>query len=177
MIPVLPLVVVGGVGIGAWLMSRRKKRKTMKLVDIAKSYIGTNEEPRGSNRGPVVDQFTGGNALPWCAYFVSFVIRKAGLGSATIASVNGIADRAAAAGVWSEDPSIGAVLVMLSVDDLSGPDADTDHAGIVVGINADGLIVSVEGNYSNGVRLVTRNRDEISGFIAHNDISKVWGQP
>lgn len=39
---------------------------------------GIVEVPRGSNRGPGVDVFTDGNAEPWCADFVSWVLRAAG---------------------------------------------------------------------------------------------------
>ncbi|MGI9188084.1 MAG: CHAP domain-containing protein [Gaiellales bacterium] len=50
------------------------------IVAIASQLAaaGIAESPSGSNRGPGVDAFTDGNAEPWCADFVSWVLRAAG---------------------------------------------------------------------------------------------------
>lgn len=50
------------------------------VVAIARGLAasGIAELPPGSNRGPGVDVFTGGEAEPWCADFVSWVLREAG---------------------------------------------------------------------------------------------------
>lgn len=40
--------------------------------------LGIREEPPGSNAGAAVLQLTDGNAEPWCADFVSWVLRAAG---------------------------------------------------------------------------------------------------
>ncbi len=50
----------------------------MSLVGAALSYVGLKEDPRGSNRGPDIDQFTGGRAEPWCGHFVSFLFDAVG---------------------------------------------------------------------------------------------------
>ena len=53
-----------------------------RLADIAEKYIGTEESPRGSNCGPVVNKFKAATTLdpkgdwPWCAAFVSFCVQK-----------------------------------------------------------------------------------------------------
>jgi hypothetical protein len=172
-IPAIPIVVA--IAAGAWWYTRRPS--VDKLVKIAKSYVGVNEDPPGSNSGPVVDLFRPRGTPPgaWCAYFVSFVVREAGVGTKSIASVQAIADAAEAAGVWSEVPSVGAVLIMLKTDqDLDGVDKGLNHTGIVVGIAEDGRVVTVEGNYSNGVRLVTRRRSEISGYVPFASLGSVF---
>jgi hypothetical protein len=50
------------------------------IVSIAArlATAGIAEVPPGSNRGPVIDVFTDGNAEAWCADFVSWVLRAAG---------------------------------------------------------------------------------------------------
>jgi len=47
------------------------------VVRIALSQVGVKEQPRGSNKGPQVDRYTGGNAVPWCALFCLWVYREA----------------------------------------------------------------------------------------------------
>ena len=67
----------GGTGAteqGATLLGRQ-------VVDVARRYIGVEEQPRGSNRGPHINDFLAHAGLPpgnpWCTAFVSFCIHKA----------------------------------------------------------------------------------------------------
>jgi CHAP domain len=52
------------------------------LADIAAKYLGTAEIPKGSNCGPVVNEFKAATTLdpkgnwPWCAAFVSYCVQK-----------------------------------------------------------------------------------------------------
>lgn len=50
----------------------------MDHIQVALAELGVKEVPKGSNRGARVDVFTGGNAVPWCALFVSWCFRMAG---------------------------------------------------------------------------------------------------
>lgn len=48
------------------------------VVDTAKGYLGTREQPMGSNSGPTVDKFLAegcglGPGYAWCACYVSYV--------------------------------------------------------------------------------------------------------
>ena len=43
------------------------------------------------------------------------------------------------------------------------------HVGIVSKVNADGSFKTVEGNCSNSVRELTRNRSEVDGFVMMNE--------
>lgn len=51
------------------------------ILTVARRYIGVEEQPRGSNRGPYIDEFIRFVGLeppqPWCAAFVAFVVHKA----------------------------------------------------------------------------------------------------
>jgi hypothetical protein len=39
------------------------------------------------------------------------------------------------------------------------------HVGIVEAVNADGTLTTVEGNHSQAVERVTRQRSEATGFV------------
>jgi hypothetical protein len=53
------------------------------IADLAAREIGVMEHPRGSNRGPRVDEYQAATWLkkkdwgPWCASFVCFIVREA----------------------------------------------------------------------------------------------------
>jgi hypothetical protein len=51
------------------------------ILTVARRYLGIQESPKGSNRGPYIDEFIKFTGLqppqPWCAAFVSYVIHKA----------------------------------------------------------------------------------------------------
>ena len=51
------------------------------VVEVARRYIGVEEQPRGSNRGPHINDFLAHVGLPpghpWCTAFVSFCVHKA----------------------------------------------------------------------------------------------------
>jgi len=51
------------------------------ILTVAKRYLGVTEQPKGSNRGPFIDDFIRFTGLqppqPWCAAYVSFVVHKA----------------------------------------------------------------------------------------------------
>jgi hypothetical protein len=52
-----------------------------KVLEVALSQVGVEERPRGSNRGPEVEQYLASVHLPpgnpWCAAFVSWCVREA----------------------------------------------------------------------------------------------------
>lgn len=52
-----------------------------KIAEVAQRYLGVEEQPRGSNRGPHIDAFLRFVGLqpgnPWCTAFVSYCVHKA----------------------------------------------------------------------------------------------------
>lgn len=122
------------------------------IVEIARRLAasGIAEVPPGSNRGPGVDAFTLGTAEPWCADFVSWVLRAAGrpfTGGADgwrLPWTGSVRDWFAARGRFRErlvaDPAPGDVVWFRH-----------GHVGIVVGVDGTSL-ETVEGNADDAVR-------------------------
>ena len=138
------------------------------IVAIARRLAasGIAEFPPGSNRGPDIDDFTGGRAEPWCADFVSWVVRAAGRPLSggedgwRIAWTGGVRDWFAARGRFRErlvaDPRPGDVVWFVH-----------GHVGIVTGVRGTTL-ETVEGNSGNAVRARAyprwRMNPDIGGF-------------
>ena len=138
------------------------------IVAVARrvAELGIAEVPPGSNRGPGVDAFTGGRPEPWCADFVSWVLRAAGhplLGGedgwrlpwtgdvrAWFARRGRYRERAVA------EPLPGDVVWFVH-----------GHVGIVVGVRGT-AIDTIEGNSDDAVRHRTydgwRANPDIGGF-------------
>lgn len=51
------------------------KRAEIALAEYRKNVY---EQPSGSNSGPEIDKYTGGNPTQWCTLFVSWVAKEAG---------------------------------------------------------------------------------------------------
>lgn len=70
---------------------------------------------------------------------------------------------AKAAGLWSDEPAPGAVLVMKYVD---RPGAGySGHVGMVLWVGDDGAVVSVDGNVTDKVAVRHRRPDQIRGYV------------
>jgi hypothetical protein len=57
-------------------------QRTQAHLDTARAYVGTVEDPKGSNSGPAIDRFLRSVGFdpgtPYCAAFASYVIDEAG---------------------------------------------------------------------------------------------------
>jgi hypothetical protein len=121
-------------------------------VAAAAGEVGQAEQPPGSNDSPRIAtyrQATAGSGVgPWCAYFVSWAARQAGvpLGEAGqgFGSVDALyawaqrTGRATPAGP-GVTPGAGDLIVF------------NEHVGIVEGVDPDGTIHTIEGNSSDAV--------------------------
>ena len=137
-----------------------------KVVEIAAAQVGVSEHPRGSNKGPEVDQYLRSVGInfpaPWCAAFVVWCHDKAGV---TITRTGGVLD------MWNRsptnrvsDPQPGDVIIL---DYGKG----NGHTGIVESV-AGGVVNTIEGNTNDegsreGYEVARRTRkiSSIRGFL------------
>lgn len=125
-----------------------------KVAAVALSHVGLQENPFGSNTdgGGLIDQmenFWGLHAEPWCAMYVSFCYRTAGVdddgvinpGTATMC------ERASAKGLWLATKPVpaGAIMILCGI-----------HTEIAIHDRGNGLIDCVGGNVNQGVRQTVR---------------------
>lgn len=138
------------------------------IVQIAESQVGQAEQPPGSNNGPAIAAYrtaTAGAAAgePWCAYFVSWVARQAGMP---------LGDQGQGFGyvgdIWNWAQQTGRAIpngpgVAPAPGDLIV--FGDRHVGIVENVLPNGSIQTIEGNYSDQVSRVTRGAGEATGYV------------
>lgn len=163
-----PLVADGDVG--------SKTRWALDIADLGKdredliryviSFQGTEEKPRGSNSGPLIDQFLAyvgvkpGNA--WCCAFVCYVLRQFPyLGKPKIGLVRQFAEKFEAN--FTGDPLPGDLGFIVRAD-------GTGHIFFVIGVSRF-EVMTLEGNVSDtggvGYKVMVGRRDRNKyGYIS-----------
>lgn len=119
-----------------------------RVLDVARREIGTVESPPGSNRTKYGAAY-GANGVAWCAQFVWWVFREAGLSSLIpkTAYTPTFAQWFKSRGQWGTAPRPGAVVFF----DFPNDGVDRiSHVGLVEAVNRDGSIVTIEGNTPAG---------------------------
>lgn len=119
-----------------------------RVLEVARSQLGTVESPPNSNRTKYGAAY-GLNGQPWCAIFTWYVFQQAGLGHLhpKTAYTPTLADWYRARGQWSTTPRIGSLVFF----DFPGDGVNRiSHVGLVEGINRDGSVITIEGNTSAG---------------------------
>ena len=130
------------------------------IIDFARQFLGCCEANGSANK------FVGGgssSATPWCAAFVSYVLQNSG-------EYNDVADwyknvgnkwycqniydaaKGANAFVSSSQAQAGDLVLF-----DRGGDGHQDHIGIVIGVDSNGTVHTIEGNTSNQVAERTYN--------------------
>lgn len=135
-------------------------------LQVAQGEVGVQEEPPGSNESPRIAEYRTATAgayagAPWCAYFVSWAASQAGApigdGGSGLGSVDGVAAWAGRTGRLlppTAEPQPGDLILF-----------GGRHMGIVESVNPDGTLTTVEGNNSDAVNRVTRQRSESTGWV------------
>lgn len=120
------------------------------IVRLAGNNVGVHEQPRGSNRGPVIDKWNldAGNKLgdPWCVAFAYGMVKGAAfLKKITVPLIR--TGSSSAMYRWAVDnnrlgsaPQIGDIFL------LKGGETGHRHAGIVTGRLIGGRFATIEGN-------------------------------
>jgi hypothetical protein len=133
---------------------------------IAGAEVGQAEQPPGSNDSPRIAQYrtaTAGSGVgPWCAYFVSWVARQAGMPLGDHGEGFGSVDQLYA---WAQRtgravpngpgvvPRPGDLIVF------------NEHVGIVEQVLPDGRIQTIEGNSSDRVSRNVHESSDALGFV------------
>jgi hypothetical protein len=129
------------------------------MLNAVRNEVGVAEQPPGSNDSPRIAQYrqaTAGSGVgPWCAYFVSWAARSAGVpigdsgqGMGRVDDVYAWAQKTGKAiPAGSGKPQPGDLVVW------------DEHIGIVESVGADGSISTIEGNSSDKVSRRTYSSD------------------
>jgi uncharacterized protein (TIGR02594 family) len=138
-----------------------------RLVAIAQRELGVRESPPGSNNSPRIAQYRSATAGapgpgPWCAYFLSWVARQAGVplgergqGFGAVEQVWSWAQRTDKALPASATPRPGDLIVW-----------GGRHIGMVERVGQDGTIHTIEGNSSDRVtRRTYRPGSGMTGYV------------
>jgi hypothetical protein len=156
--------VVGGYTSPGWrcelshIVGERARVLDAAIVELKRP---TCEDPDGSNRSRWVDRY-GGQGQPWCAFFVSFCFAHAEPPPfPTMGSALKLADwgrRVKCTVPASAFPEPADIFIILRADGHG-------HTGIVSHVFPDGSFASIEGNASNAVRGLIRQRSGVSLVI------------
>ncbi len=137
--------------------------KAEQILETARKFLGTHE---GSNNSNPFSAALGRPPEAWCADFVSYCAKKAGL-SLNTASAQGVQDFLESRGAWKgkHNPQPGDALTFR----WDGSGGWADHVGMVEKIyqrNGQIYIDTIEGNSSDQVRRKTyaMNDPVIKGF-------------
>jgi hypothetical protein len=130
------------------------------ILNAVRPEVGVAEQPPGSNDSPRIAQYrqaTAGSGVgPWCAYFVSWAARQAGVPLGDQGQGFGRVDD-----VWSWAERTGKAMPAGSGRPPQPGDLIVwdEHIGVVESVDPDGTIHTIEGNSSDRVSQRTYGRD------------------
>jgi|tagenome__1003787_1003787.scaffolds.fasta_scaffold20967368_4 hypothetical protein len=138
------------------------------MVNLARQEVGVAEQPPGSNDSPRIAQYrqaTAGSGVgPWCAYFVSWAARGAGVPIGEQGQGFGSVEQ-----VWSWAQSAGKAIPAGTQPPQTGDLIvwGGRHIGMVESVDPDGSIHTIEGNSSDQVSRRTYGPDGggATGFV------------
>jgi len=129
------------------------------IIEVAKKEIGTIEGPKDNETK--YGAFTKANFQPWCGSFVMWCANEAGVKVPNTVYTPAGAEAFIKAGTWQA-----AETALPAVGDICYFDFPNDgvdrisHVGIVVKVNDDGTVDTVEGNTSSDKKGDQRNGGE-----------------
>ncbi|HYF26454.1 MAG TPA: PKD domain-containing protein [Baekduia sp.] len=160
------VVLLAALAVALWLAPAAAAKTTVpqRMVGIARAELakGVREVPDGSNRGSRIRMYGQSTnprfyPAPWCAYFVSWVSRRAGrpLGPAGqgFGYVPYLRAWAQRTGAWRRTPKSGDLVMF------------PQHVGLVEHVYANGTLTTIEGNSSNRVARRWRRWKDASGYV------------
>jgi CHAP domain len=138
-----------------------------RMVAMAQGEVGQAEQPPGSNNSPRIAQYRSATAGapgpgPWCAYFVSWLARQAGVpvgdhgqGFGSVDALYAWAQKSGRAVPASsgQNPKPGDLIVW------------DEHIGMVESVRPDGSIQTIEGNSSDRVSRRVHPKGDAIGYV------------
>jgi hypothetical protein len=144
----------------AYICSLPDVQQSIVLNALHYYHIGTKEDAGRHNRGKIVDMFQEAGGLgpgnPWCAAFVSYIMRKSQADWPVYhMSAWSIIEWAKATGRITDTPQPGFCFAFLYTPEVKG--FTPGHCGVIVA-NDDKHIVDCDGNAGDRVRVGYRAR-------------------
>src|SRR3954454_7353671 len=138
------------------------------MVQIAAGEVGQAESPPGSNNSPRIAMYrsaTAGNpgVGPWCAYFVSWACKQAGVPLMDHGQGSGSVDAIYA---WAQQSGRGHAVSSGYVPKPGDLIVFNQHIGIVENVLPGGQIQTIEGNSSDRVSRRTHSSGDAIGFVS-----------
>jgi hypothetical protein len=128
------------------------------IVNLVRNEVGVAEQPPGSNDAPRIAQYrqaTAGSGVgPWCAYFVSWAAREAGVPIGDAGQGYGLVDD-----VWAWAERSGKAIPASGTPQPGDLIVWDEHIGVVESVEPDGSIKTIEGNSSDAVSRRSYGRD------------------
>lgn len=140
---------------------------TSSIVAKCRSQLGIVEKPKGSNNVKYNTAYYGravsGSSYPWCCVFVWWIFKECGLSNLfydgkKTAYCPTLMDYYKRKNQFSQTPKVGSI-AFFQFDKDSQP----DHVGVVIKVNNDNTVTTIEGNTavgndSNGGQVMQRTR-------------------
>jgi uncharacterized protein (TIGR02594 family) len=135
----------------------------LRALAVARGELGVSEEPPGSNDGARIATYRTATAgayagAPWCAYFVSWCAREAGVPLGENGQGYGAVEQIEAwgrrTGRFVTEPQPGDIVLFGGA-----------HTGLVESVDADGSINTIEGNTSHTVARRHHAASEATGYV------------
>jgi CHAP domain len=138
-----------------------------RIVAAAAGEVGQAEQPPGSNDSPRIAAYRSatagaGGPGPWCAYFVSWACKQAGVPLMDHGQGSGSVDAIYA---WAQQSGRGHSVGSGYVPKPGDLIVFNQHIGIVENVLPDGRIQTIEGNSSDSVARRTHPRSDAIGFV------------
>src|SRR5690242_12778338 len=161
------LSVLGALSAVAIASSQRQRAQAAvahRIVSLAQKELsrGVHEVPDGSNNSRDISRYRTATVgamrgAPWCAYFASYIAKKAGvpLGwhGEGMGYVPYIRDWAHKTGRWHSTPKPGYLITF------------PEHVGVVEHVYSNHSLTSIEGNAGNAVRREYHRWSDATGYV------------
>lgn len=142
------------------------------FIYVLRGEVGYREGPNNQNK---YGKWDGTNMVPWCGQFISWCLDRAGV-PGDWKGVDSQRSTVASLEYWKSrnrlvtEPKPGDLVF------FNWPGGDSvDHMGAVIGTSDwnQGVLMTIEGNSNDGVRIRTRHRESVVAFARPNFVAQL----